>query len=95
MSGAPPAARAVWIAAAALLGTWMTAAGPVRGAGAEPTAPRELQAPLKIGIIGTGEIGGTLAKLWVKAGHQVLVSSRHPDRLRGLATARWPWMRAR
>jgi hypothetical protein len=90
MSGTPPAARAAWIAAAALLSAWMTAAGPVRGAGAEPTAPRAVRAPLKIGIIGTGEIGGTLARLWVKAGHEVLVSSRHPDQLRGLAASLGP-----
>ena len=36
---------------------------------------------MKIGIIGAGKIGGTLAKLWVEAGHEVLVSSRHPDQL--------------
>jgi 8-hydroxy-5-deazaflavin:NADPH oxidoreductase len=41
--------------------------------------------PMKIGIIGTGQIGGTLAKLWVAAGHEVLLSSRHPDELRALA----------
>jgi glutamyl-tRNA reductase len=42
-------------------------------------------APAKIGIIGAGEIGGTLARLWVKAGYQVLISSRHPEELRSLA----------
>jgi hypothetical protein len=41
--------------------------------------------PMKIGIIGAGHIGGTLAKLWVAAGHEVLLSSRHPDELRPLA----------
>src|SRR5262249_48671575 len=41
--------------------------------------------PLKIGIIGAGHIGGTLAKLWVQAGHEVLISSRHPDQLKPLA----------
>jgi predicted dinucleotide-binding enzyme len=41
--------------------------------------------PLKIGIIGTGHIGGTLAKLWIAAGHEVLLSSRHPDELKPLA----------
>lgn len=39
---------------------------------------------MKIGIIGSGKIGGTLGKLWVKAGHEVLFSSRHPDELQGL-----------
>jgi predicted dinucleotide-binding enzyme len=47
-------------------------------------------APLKIGIIGTGEIGGTLARLWVAAGHEVLISSRHPDRLKALAASLGP-----
>ena len=47
-------------------------------------------APLKIGIIGAGSIGGTLARLWVKAGHQVLISSRHPDELKSLAQSLGP-----
>jgi predicted dinucleotide-binding enzyme len=42
-------------------------------------------APLKIGIIGTGRIGGALARHWVRAGHEVLMSSRHPDELKPLA----------
>ena len=50
--------------------------------------------PLKIGIIGAGRIGGTLAELWVKAGHEVLVSSRHPDELQGLVTSLGPKARA-
>src|SRR5688572_13551135 len=41
--------------------------------------------PMKIGIIGTGRIGGALARHWVKAGHEVLVSSRHPEELQPLA----------
>lgn len=41
-------------------------------------------APVKIGIIGTGRIGGALARAWVKAGHEVFVSSRHPEELKGL-----------
>lgn len=36
---------------------------------------------MKIGIIGAGMIGGTLAELWTRAGHQVWVSSRHPETL--------------
>src|SRR5947208_6654113 len=51
-------------------------------------------APLKIGIIGAGRIGGTLAELWVKAGHEVLISSRHPDELQGLARSLGPKARA-
>jgi predicted dinucleotide-binding enzyme len=41
-------------------------------------------APLKIGIIGTGRIGSALARHWVKAGHEVFVSSRHPEELQDL-----------
>jgi predicted dinucleotide-binding enzyme len=41
---------------------------------------------LKIGIIGAGNIGGTLAALWAKAGHEVMISSRHPERLKSLAS---------
>ncbi|HEY2530021.1 MAG TPA: NAD(P)-binding domain-containing protein [Xanthobacteraceae bacterium] len=46
--------------------------------------------PTKIGIIGAGKIGGTLAKLWVQAGHEVLISSRHPDELKPLAQSLGP-----
>jgi len=41
--------------------------------------------PLRVGIIGTGKIGGTLAQEWVRAGHEVMISSRHPDELQALA----------
>jgi 8-hydroxy-5-deazaflavin:NADPH oxidoreductase len=41
--------------------------------------------PRKIGIIGTGEIGSALARHWGAAGHQLMISSRHPDELRALA----------
>jgi predicted dinucleotide-binding enzyme len=46
--------------------------------------------PLKIGIIGAGQIGGTLAKLWIAAGNEVLISSRHPEELRPLAQSLGP-----
>ena len=41
--------------------------------------------PLNIGIIGTGNIGGALARHWVNAGHEVFFSSRHPEELQALA----------
>ena len=40
---------------------------------------------LRIGIIGTGRIGGALARHWVAAGHEVFMSSRHPEELAPLA----------
>ncbi|NEQ42512.1 MAG: NAD(P)-binding domain-containing protein [Leptolyngbya sp. SIOISBB] len=36
---------------------------------------------MKIGIIGAGDVGQTLAKLWIQAGHSVILSSRHPETL--------------
>lgn len=39
---------------------------------------------MRIGIIGAGMIGSTLAKLWANAGHEVYVASRHPEDLRTL-----------
>ena len=45
---------------------------------------------MKIGIIGAGQIGGTLAKLWSQAGHEVFISSRHPERLQDLARSLGP-----
>jgi len=38
----------------------------------------------KIGIIGSGHIGGTVGGLWAKAGHPVFFSSRHPEQLQDL-----------
>jgi hypothetical protein len=58
-------------------------------AGTDGAAPAG-GAPLKIGIIGAGHIGGTLAKLWAAAGHEVLISSRHPEELRPLAQSLGP-----
>jgi predicted dinucleotide-binding enzyme len=34
---------------------------------------------MKIGIIGSGNVGGTLGKRWAKGGHTVVFSSRHPE----------------
>ena len=45
---------------------------------------------MKIGIIGAGKVGGSLGKLWVRTGHQVLFSSRHPKRLRVLVEEAGP-----
>lgn len=46
--------------------------------------------PTRIGIIGTGNIGGGLARHWVAAGHEVFMSSRHPEELEDLATELGP-----
>jgi 8-hydroxy-5-deazaflavin:NADPH oxidoreductase len=46
--------------------------------------------PLKIGTIGSGNIGSTLGTLWVKSGHPVMFSSRHPEQLKSLADGLGP-----
>jgi 8-hydroxy-5-deazaflavin:NADPH oxidoreductase len=40
--------------------------------------------PARIGVIGSGNIGGTIGGLWVKKGHSVFFSSRHPDELKDM-----------
>jgi len=44
----------------------------------------------KIGIVGSGHIGGTLGILLAKAGYEVLYSSRHPDTLKDLVKKAGP-----
>jgi hypothetical protein len=41
-------------------------------------------APMKIGVIGAGRVGGTIGELWVKAGHEVLFSARTMDEVTAL-----------
>jgi len=36
---------------------------------------------MNIGIVGAGNIAGTLGVLWAKAGHKVRFGTRHPDQL--------------
>jgi predicted dinucleotide-binding enzyme len=44
----------------------------------------------KIGIVGSGHIGGTLGILLAKAGYEILYSSRHPDALKDLVKTSGP-----
>ena len=50
--------------------------------------------PLKIGMVGAGREGGALGRLFVKAGHPVMFSSRHPENLKGLAAGLGPLAQA-
>jgi hypothetical protein len=50
--------------------------------------------PMRIGIIGTGNIGGALARHWAAAGHEILISSRNPQELEPLADELGPSVRA-
>jgi predicted dinucleotide-binding enzyme len=47
-------------------------------------------APMKIGIIGSGNVGSAVGELWVRAGHEVMFSSRHPDTLKEMAAKLGP-----
>jgi predicted dinucleotide-binding enzyme len=60
-----------------------------RLAGAQPAADK-----LKIGVIGAGNIGGTIGGFWVKAGHPVMFSSRHPEELTPLTDRLGPLAKA-
>jgi 8-hydroxy-5-deazaflavin:NADPH oxidoreductase len=77
-NSANPGRRAVLVAGGALL---LGAAWPVRA-----RAQTNGSAKMPIGVIGSGHIGGTIGGLWVKAGHPVLFSSRHPEELKDMVT---------
>lgn len=55
--------------------------------GGAPCALRAADAPkgLRIGVIGSGNVGGTIGTLWVKAGHEVMFSSLDIEHDRKLA----------
>src|SRR2546422_10126657 len=67
------------------LGVVALAAGP-RRARAQTTSA----SPLKIGSVGAGRMGGALGALFIKAGHPVMFSSRHPENLKPLAARLGP-----
>lgn len=50
--------------------------------------------PVRIGVIGSGNIGGAIGTLWAKAGHEILFSSRNPESLKGLVAEAGPKTRA-
>lgn len=68
-----------------LLGTALLAISPLAA---------RADAPLKIATIGAGRIGSALGGLWVKVGHPVMFSSRHPEELMGLVTGLGPLAQA-
>src|SRR4051812_5608763 len=74
--------RFLGISAAYLLGARAASSAYAQG---KPTS-----APLKIGIIGSGNVGSAVGELWVKAGHEVMFSSRHPESLKDMAAKLGP-----
>jgi 8-hydroxy-5-deazaflavin:NADPH oxidoreductase len=57
-------------------------------------AASEVTEKVKIGIVGSGKIGGTLGGLWLKAGHEVMFSSLHLEHDKALAASLGPNARA-
>lgn len=72
-----------WLCAALAVAAF--AAGATAASDPSPTAKI-----MKIGIIGTGRIGSALARHWAEAGHEVYISSRHPEELQALAAQLGP-----
>lgn len=80
--------------------------GFLKAAGAVPTALALNGLPLaaraanggtgkmKIGIVGSGNVGGTLGGVWAKAGHEVMFSSRTIEHDKALAARLGPNARA-
>ncbi len=55
--------------------------------------PRDVraQAPkLRIGVIGSGHIGGAIGTLWVKSGHEVMFSARKVEEVKDLVASLGP-----
>lgn len=71
--------RREFLAAAATVIGGLSLGAPLRAARAAPASS------LKIGIVGSGRIGGTLGTLWLKAGHEVMFSSLDLDHDKALA----------
>jgi predicted dinucleotide-binding enzyme len=68
----------------------LIAAGIAAGAMALAASHAWAQGKRPIGIIGAGNIGGTIGALWVKAGHPVMFSSRNPDELKDMVAKLGP-----
>lgn len=60
---------------------------------AAQTTPQTTK-PMKIGFIGSGNIGGAIGELMARAGHEVFFSSRNPDSLKPLVARVGPKARA-
>jgi 8-hydroxy-5-deazaflavin:NADPH oxidoreductase len=75
--------------AASGLGVLALAARPPMAVAQTPAGP-----PLKIGMVGAGREGSALGTLFVKAGHPVMFSSRHPENLKDLVAGLGPLAQA-
>jgi hypothetical protein len=63
---------------------FLVVAGAVVAAATLPFSARA-EEKVKIGIIGSGDVGSAIGAVWVKAGHEVMFSSRHIEHDQTLA----------
>jgi predicted dinucleotide-binding enzyme len=77
----------------AIIGIFLIFAGLGWPEETSPTGEKTMKIQ-KIGIVGSGHIGGTLGTLFAKAGYEVFFSSRHPETLEDLAKEAGPKARA-
>ncbi len=63
-------------------------------AAAVPVQAQDGAKKIRIGVIGAGNIGGTIGTLWVKDGHEVMFASRHPETLASMVSELGPKAKA-
>lgn len=63
-------------------------------AGMSPASGQESGRRMKIGVIGSGRVGGTIGGLWVKAGYEVMFSAREIGEVKELVAGLGPRARA-
>ena len=64
------------------------------GAALSPAKAQTNGGKIAIGTIGAGHIGSTIGGLWIKNGHKVMFSSRHPEELKDLVASLGPQAQA-
>ena len=63
-------------------------------AAAMPALAQDGAKKIRIGVIGAGNIGGTIGALWVRNGHEVMFASRHPETLAAMVSELGPKAKA-
>lgn len=73
---------------------FLGAAGVILLAGISPASGQDSGRGMKIGVIGSGRVGGTIGGLWVKAGYEVMFSAREIGEVKELVASLGPKARA-
>ena len=73
---------------------FLSAAGVILLAGMSPASAQDSGRRMKIGVIGSGRVGGTIGGLWVKAGYEVMFSAREIGEVKELVESLGPRARA-